>query len=430
MRILIVAIAWFAATAALGQPSNVWTYDYGDMERVRRVNAFTVWDPDGAGPATSILVMAGTYVQGANNIGGVIGWNGAQYVEFGTDATLLTEALAVFNGELYAAGQFDAARRGIARWNGSAWVPAGAGLPDSTCQVNALAVYNGELYAGGDFTAIGGNEASRIAAWNGTTWRAIGDGVSRPGALCQVSSLAVHDGYLWVGGRFRYAGVIESYNLARTNGQAWFVGPFGAVDPGTAPLAMHSFDSSLFVGGWALPGEPGQIGPLLVGTGSGPQFTFVEGFYPFAAIHAFAQFSGKLVVGGFFSYVPGPVGAANIALFDGAEWSALGAGISDSAEAVCAYKGYLFAGGIFDGGGSGTISGWARWGPVPCLGDMNCDGAVSFLDLDPLVEAFGYPDAEGWPYECPWLNGDCDQDGDVDFYDIDAFIARLGATCP
>jgi len=69
--------------------------------------------------------------------------------------------------------------------------------------------------------------------------------------------------------------------------------------------------------------------------------------------------------------------------------------------------------------------------PAVCPGDLNCDGAVDFDDLDRLVEAFNYPGGVGWPHpNCPWLSGDCNADGQVTFDDIDPFVARIGSSCP
>ncbi len=60
-------------------------------------------------------------------------------------------------------------------------------------------------------------------------------------------------------------------------------------------------------------------------------------------------------------------------------------------------------------------------------GDTNCDGVVNFDDIDPFVVALsGQPGYEATYPGCRWLNADCDLDGDVDFDDIDAFVALLG----
>lgn len=69
--------------------------------------------------------------------------------------------------------------------------------------------------------------------------------------------------------------------------------------------------------------------------------------------------------------------------------------------------------------------------PLPCAGDMNCDGSVNFADIDPFVLALPGPAAYLTIHPgCLWLNADCDGDNDVDFADIDPFVARLGASCP
>ena len=67
--------------------------------------------------------------------------------------------------------------------------------------------------------------------------------------------------------------------------------------------------------------------------------------------------------------------------------------------------------------------------PASCRGDMNCDGTVTFADIDLFVAALaGEPAWTHWP--CPWINGDCTADGNVTFADIDPFVARIGQPCP
>ncbi len=61
------------------------------------------------------------------------------------------------------------------------------------------------------------------------------------------------------------------------------------------------------------------------------------------------------------------------------------------------------------------------------VGDVNCDGAVDFDDIDPFVLALIDHVLFEMEYsDCSWLKGDCDNDGDVDFDDIDLFVALLG----
>ena len=62
------------------------------------------------------------------------------------------------------------------------------------------------------------------------------------------------------------------------------------------------------------------------------------------------------------------------------------------------------------------------------LGDLNCDEAVNFDDIDPFVLALASPAAYYAAYpDCSYWTADADDDGDVDFDDIDAFVALLVA---
>ncbi len=69
------------------------------------------------------------------------------------------------------------------------------------------------------------------------------------------------------------------------------------------------------------------------------------------------------------------------------------------------------------------------WVPALAPGDLNCDGRVTFADIDLFVEALSGESAwTHWP--CPWINGDCNGDGLVTFADIDPFVTRIGTTAP
>ena len=79
-----------------------------------------------------------------------------------------------------------------------------------------------KLYAGGTFTAIGGVSASRVARWDGTSWEALGSGITNG---IQVNSLAIwNDGTapaLYVGGEFSSAGGVACSHIAKWDGLSW-----------------------------------------------------------------------------------------------------------------------------------------------------------------------------------------------------------------
>jgi len=59
-------------------------------------------------------------------------------------------------------------------------------------------------------------------------------------------------------------------------------------------------------------------------------------------------------------------------------------------------------------------------------GDLNCDGAVNFSDINPFVLILSDP--VGWQAQypgCPPANGDINRDGQVNFDDINPFVALL-----
>lgn len=77
----------------------------------------------------------------------------------------LVTCFAVYDGELYAGGNFSnsgsTAVNGIAKWDGGSWNPVGSGL-DGTAY--AMQVYDGELIVGGSFSDAGGVAVENIAS--------------------------------------------------------------------------------------------------------------------------------------------------------------------------------------------------------------------------------------------------------------------------
>ena len=138
------------------------------------------------------------------------------------------DSLVVAGGNLYAGGRFrlagDVAATNIARWDGVSWSALGNGLrlldyPGSeNGAVGALAFDNGILYAGGYFRLAGTMAATNIAAWSGTNWFELGDGID---GLGEVNSLAISGGELIAGGGFTNIGGVSASRVAKWNGQHW-----------------------------------------------------------------------------------------------------------------------------------------------------------------------------------------------------------------
>ncbi len=221
------------------------------------------------------------------------------------------EALAVREGQLIVAGLFETAgpiaAMNIAAWDGSSWSALGSGLGD---RASALAVYLGEVYAGGDFQSAGGVSASHIARWDGQSWYDVGGGVSL-GPWPLVTALALHGDRLVAGGWFERAGTVSASHIALWDGAGWSALGDGVDD-----------------------------------------FVWCVGSY-----------RGLLLAGGAFMNAGGNA-AARIAAWDGVTWQPLGAGVQDFARSLCPYGGALYVGGQFQQAGERPSYYVARWDPA------------------------------------------------------------------
>ncbi|MCK4343070.1 MAG: hypothetical protein KAY37_15250, partial [Phycisphaerae bacterium] len=73
---------------------------------------------------------------------------------------------------------------------------------------------------------------------------------------------------------------------------------------------------------------------------------------------------------------------------------------------------------------------------VECLGDSDCDGEINWRDIDYFVAAMN-DNVQAWldmfapalP-TCSFWNNDVDEDGTVNWRDIDPFVALMNTTCP
>lgn len=66
---------------------------------------------------------------------------------------------------------------------------------------------------------------------------------------------------------------------------------------------------------------------------------------------------------------------------------------------------------------------------VAGAGDTNCDGVISYADINPFIRALSGEDAYLAHYpECDWLSADCNHDGVVSYGDINTFVGLLGGS--
>jgi cysteine-rich repeat protein len=344
---------------------------------------------EGNDPEVFALAVSGSgdvYVGGLFTTAGrvvandIARWDGTSWSALGSGIgsgignNIYVEALAVSgSGDLYAGGGFTTAgglsANHIARWDGTNWSALGSGMSGGGCgdDVRALAVSgSGDLYAGGGFTTADGVVVNGIARWDGTSWSALGSGMS--GGVCsRVLALAVSgSGDLYAGGYFTTAGGVSANNIARWDGTGWSALGSGLDYFGARALAV-SGSGDLYAGGYFT--TAGGVSVNGIARWDGTSWSALgSGLDYFGARALAVSGSGDLYAGGYFT-TAGGVSANYVARWDGTSWLALGSGISGSgsydygcvnALAVSANSD-LYVGGFFTRAGNKPSMHFARW---------------------------------------------------------------------
>ncbi len=218
------------------------------------------WDPDGAGPLTPRIVLAGDFTAAgttlANRICAYDPATGAWHT-FGSGlATGVIDAVVGMpNGDLVAGGQFDTiggiAADNVARWNGAGWQAMGTGLPapgtTNGAFVSALAARpNGELVAGGAFTLSGTASVGFLAVWSGSAWVPLAGGAV-DGVVTALATMP--NGDVAVSGAFATAGGVPADRLARWNGASWSAIPAGPTSGNWVTCLAAAPNGDLLAGG-------------------------------------------------------------------------------------------------------------------------------------------------------------------------------------
>jgi len=323
------------------------------------------------------LVAAGMFNRsGSVAVNNIASWNGTQWSPLGIGVDGHVQDLAIFNGDLIAAGQFAAigGSLNIARWDGVSWHPLAAGANNA---IYALAVYQGELIAGGKFTFLGNVAAAHIARWDGVRWAPLGLGIDDPNGA--VTALAVHNGELIAGGTFASAGGAPAKRVARWNGQTW------------SPLDLN---------------------------------------YANSGVYSLAHHQGSLYAVG--TFVVGDITAPfGLAKWDGSSWQPQAGTFDKPGQTLFSSDTELLIGGSFSRVDGQVSIAWARFGGCAfCPADLNGDSNVTDADFAIFTTAYDILDCSSpaMPANCA---SDFTHDGFVDDADFLTFISAYDAmACP
>ena len=419
-RLISLAVVAILARGAAGQcppdlikgPFGI-PAEHGASGAVRAIIAYS--PPDGS---PQQLIVAGDFIQiGGITVNRIAWWDGTYWhpLDGGTNGPV--HALTIWNGNLIVGGEFTSAggqvHHRVAGWNGNGWLQIGDGIgigtPHPLNTVNALAVYNNELYAAGDFDHAGAlTDVHNVAKLSGSAWMDVGAPFTNPVFALQVfdsdgpgvmppalfaggwaTTVRKYDGWGWIdlggpvpghvramtvtseglimGGDFLSVpssggGVMPAGNIARWNGSNWDDLGGGVLkddDYGQATVnAIHAFGGDLIVGGdfdsvadW---GED-PVPAAGIARWSGSNWTAFAGGIDSGTVHALYEHNGSLVVGGAFQKIDWYGSTArNIVRHDGASWLAYFA--PRTVLALTQYHDRLVAGGYFASSGWGVAT--------------------------------------------------------------------------
>lgn len=283
------------------------------------------------------------------------------------------------NNKLYAAGHFDKSGTlplmRVAAWNGTLWEALGNGMNED---VYALILYNGELYAGGKFTTAGSQSCNYIARWNGSDWEPLSSGTD-----AAIYSLHIYNNELYAGGIFTNAGGNPAPGIAKWNGTAWSPAGGGISGAGAYVNSLQEYQGFLYAGGQFT--DAGGVNVNSIAKWDGTSWSEVSTGISGAGnyINDLIIFRNELIATGSFD-IAGSITANGIARWNGFTWSAMGSGISGAAAygtSLGVYLNQLYAGGNFtsiDGIAANMIAryngtSWDSLGP-------GCDQEVDALE--------------------------------------------------
>jgi hypothetical protein len=308
--------------------------------------------------AARVLLLTGWVAPAA-----AVPFTDADWLPMGTGVSggwSFVTALAVSGNTVYAGGFFTSAggipATNIAQWNGTSWSALGTGISGP---VYALAVSGSNLYAGGNFTNAGGVPANCVAQWNGSNWSALASGVSGEDAHGDgpaVFALAVLGSNLYAGGLFTMAGRSPALYIAQWNGSSWS-GVNAGVDGEVYALAVSG--STLYVGGLITGASGGGVTQWNGSNWSVPGSGTTPG-----RVYALATSGNMLYAGGEFTNAGG-IPAADVAEWNGTNWAPLGSGIepgwSTSVAALAVSGSTVYVGGSFNNAGGIPATNIAQW---------------------------------------------------------------------
>lgn len=442
--VLLALLSGALGAAVTAQCGVVFAPGTGGNGTDGTVQYLTSWDPDGAGPATPRLVMAGpftaagpfaasglaawdpatglwsTFAPAVGNVKGlavlpngdlvvarsnytvtpvsqrVERWTGSAWTQLGANfAGEMTGLLVLPNGTLVASAF---ANGGVLSWNGTSWSQVGGGPAGSVVAIAGLP--NGNL-AASSLLSLGFGYVVLVWQWNGASWTQLG--ASPDSSVAAL--VGMPNGDLVAAGSFSTIGGTPAARIARWNGTTWSA--LGAGTNATVYTLLALGNGDLLAGG-----EFTQAGGLAApkvarwdGTSWSPVIPAgLQNGALSTSVQALGLTPQGLAIGGVFRFVAG-VPAQNVALQALAGWTALAQGrdsFDGPVHAIAALPGggHVVGGNFTATGGVPTnnLAQWngTAWGPLGTGTDGTVRAVVVLTNGD-VVAAGDFANAGGVP---------------------------------
>lgn len=181
-------------------------------------------------------------------------WNGTTWSSMPGSATNgvnnTVYALTVSGSDIFIGGRFTQTSGGltvnrITRYNiaSGTYFALGTGIDNNS--VLSLLFYSNQLYVGGNFSTIGGLTVNNLARWTGSNWNTVSTGTN--GA---VKSMSVSGTNLIIGGTFTNAGAISGVNgIASWNGTTFSALGNGISGSGASVNGITTWSNVIIAGG-------------------------------------------------------------------------------------------------------------------------------------------------------------------------------------
>lgn len=282
-----------------------------------------------------------------------------------------------YKDEIYAGSYFDEIAgqpsSGIARWNGSQWLPVSPGLIDDSNDpgyAGGFYEHDGLLYTVGYFRWAGPDTANSVASWNGTAWQTYGTPEDTQHDLPILTRTVFYKGELYVGGN-SYNFIDGNFNqdIMRYDGTAWHQVGSGLYGGSSFINDMVIYHDELYICGY-FRGIDGNAGNKIM-RWNGEAWHDVGGGLcsPSALANDMLVFEDKLYLVGNFTCVGDGVPANSIAVWDGTHWCSIGNSTFDNTiGCIEIYNHEIYVGGGFTEVGGYAVNRFAKY-----IGDHSTD---------------------------------------------------------